>query len=71
MRRWLCAIFGGGHAWSSPQVVEGRVRLRCLFDCGALTSGIETLGQEQQRLRQQIIPFLNLQVTREKRRRVA
>ena len=66
LRRVLCASLGG-HAWQGPKSVEGRVRLVCAYNCGAMTKGVETRGQEQKRIRHQVIPFLNLQVPRGRR----
>lgn len=43
--RLLCAVLGG-HAWSLPRAVNGRLRLVCQYGCGAMSQGIETRGQE-------------------------
>lgn len=51
MRQLLCAILGG-HSWGLPCVIHGRLRVRCLFDCGAMSAGVETLGQERVREQQ-------------------
>ena len=70
LRPVLCASLGG-HAWQGPKSVDGRVRLVCGYGCGAMTRGVETLGQEQERIRHQVVPFLNLKQIRDTRRRVA
>ena len=71
MRRWLCAVLGG-HAWSTPQIVDGRLRLRCLLDCGAVTVGIETRGQEREReAKERRVTTIRKWQAREKRREVA
>ena len=69
-RRVLCASLGG-HAWQGPKSVAGRVRLVCGYGCGAMSAGVETRGQEQERVRHQVVPFLNLKQIRDARRKVA
>lgn len=51
LRSVLCAVLGG-HQWQGPRLIEGRLRLVCALGCGALSSGIETLGQERARQQQ-------------------
>ena len=52
LTRALCAALGG-HDLGLPQVQDGRFRLVCRLGCGYRTCGVETRGQEQQRMAQE------------------
>lgn len=67
----LCWFFHGGHAWSLPKVIDGKLRLECQYGCGARSSGIETRGQELQRERRQVKSFGAWIRYQDERRRVA
>lgn len=38
LRRVLCAVLGG-HDFGWPRLIDGRMRQRCMYGCGALTKG--------------------------------
>lgn len=69
LRRSLCFVLGG-HAWQGPRSIEGRLRLTCGYGCGAVTAGVQTLGQERA-ARDQKVRWMNLRQVRDGRRRVA
>ena len=72
LRPLLCAVLGG----HQPMVKlhDGRVRMVCAFNCGWQSIGVETLGQQRIRERQEqcLTVIREWQATREpKRRRIA
>ena len=46
-------------------MVDGRLCLRCLYDCGATSRGIDVSGKGK------VVQFINLLVRRNVRRKVA
>lgn len=65
LRRVLCRSLGG-HAYGWPRLLEGRMRQRCLYDCGSMTRGWDVKPKPTK-----VLPFLNLTVKRSGKRRVA
>ena len=68
--RWLCALLGG-HDYGLPRVIDGRLRLACQHGCGAMTTGITTVGMDQAAAVPRVT-FAHLRmVVRSEKRRVA
>ena len=61
---FLCGLLGG-HSYGLPRIVDGKLCLRCQYDCGKTTVGVVL------RESRKVVPFLNLRVVRSASRKVA